>query len=496
MRPVAAALLLGATVLARPARAQQPANPHVDLHGLACTACHTTSSWRQVSFDHRKTGTPLLGQHGVAPCSGCHDLRDFKTVAHECRFCHQDPHRGDAGVRCEHCHRETSWRQVSASDAHAGTRLPELGVHAALQCVDCHRQAGLQQFSGPVRRCVECHQTSFNATTNPSHPAMGFSVQCESCHQFTTWSFALFTQHDGIFPIYSGTHQGRWQSCATCHTTAADYKVFSCMNSGCHDQARTDSRHQGIPGYSYQATACLMCHPSGTGGSFTAHDAVFPIFSGTHAGRWTACTDCHTDPTNRQVFSCMTGACHPQSATDPGHSGIPGYAYTASQCFGCHPTGQAGNFTQHDALYFPIYSGTHQGQWSACLQCHPTPGQPAVYTCMSSGCHPQASTDQAHAGIPGYSYTATQCLSCHPTGLQGQFTQHDALFFPIYSGTHLNRWTTCAQCHPTAGQPAVYTCMSSGCHPQPQTDSNHSGVTGYQYLASACYSCHPTGTNP
>jgi hypothetical protein len=467
------------------------ANPHVDLRGLVCTACHTTSNWHDVVFDHRKTGMPLRGQHGVAPCTGCHNLRDFHTVAKECRSCHEDPHRGDAGLRCEQCHRESSWHQVNARDAHARTRLPELGVHAALKCVDCHRQAAFQQFSGAVTPCMACHQTTFQATTNPSHASLGFSQQCESCHQFTTWGFALFQQHDAIFAIYSGAHAGVWRNCATCHANASDLRVFSCTT--CHGQARTDATHQGMgSAYSYTSAACLMCHPTGSRGTFTQHDAVFPINSGFHQGVWSSCTACHPTAGSSQIFTCMSSGCHAQAATDPIHSGITGYAYVATQCLSCHPTGGPANFTQHDAL-FPIYSGTHRGIWTACTACHPIAGSPNVFTCISSGCHAQAATDPIHNGIPGYAYTASQCLSCHPTGQPASFTQHDALYFPIYSGSHVGTWTACTACHPTAGSPNVFTCMSSGCHAQAATDPIHNGITGYAYTASQCLSCHPTG---
>jgi hypothetical protein len=476
------------------ARAQGPqaANPHVNLHGLACSACHTATSWKDVVFDHRRTGTPLRGQHTVAPCTGCHDLRDFHTVAQQCRFCHQDPHRGDAGMLCQQCHTEATWHQVNARDAHANTRLPELGVHASLRCVDCHRQAAFQQFSGPVKPCADCHQATFVATTSPSHVTMGFSRNCESCHQFTTWNFALFKQHDAIFGIYSGAHAGVWRDCASCHPNASDYTAFSC--TGCHLQPRTDARHQGIAGYSYQSSACLMCHPNGTRGNFNQHDAIFPIFSGAHAGTWSSCAACHIDPNNLQTFTCMSSGCHAQAQTDPIHAGITGYSYVASQCLSCHPTGAPATFTQHDQLYFPIYTGTHAGIWSSCAACHTAAGDPSVFTCMSSGCHVQAQTDPIHAGVTGYAYVASQCLSCHPTGTQGNFTQHDQLYFPIYSGTHAGAWSTCAACHTTAGDPSVFTCMSSGCHGQAQTDPIHNGIAGYAYAASQCASCHPTGT--
>jgi hypothetical protein len=490
-----AALTLALAAAPRPLAAQEQqasvANPHVNLRGQVCTACHTTSNWHDVVFDHRKTGTPLRGQHAVAPCTGCHTVRDFHTVAKECRSCHEDPHRGDAGQRCEQCHRESSWHQVNARDAHARTRLPELGVHAALKCVDCHRQAAFQQFSGAVTPCMACHQATFQATANPSHVALNFSQTCESCHQFATWNFALFQQHDAIFSIYSGAHAGVWRNCATCHASAADFKVFSCTT--CHGQARTDATHAGMgSAYSYASSACLMCHPTGSRGSFAQHDAVFPIFTGFHNGVWTTCTACHPSVGTSSVFTCMSSGCHAQAATDPMHAGITGYAYVATQCLSCHPTGGPASFTQHDAL-FPIYSGSHAGTWNACTACHPTAATPSVFTCMSSGCHAQAATDPIHAGITGYAYTAAQCLSCHPTGQPASFTQHDALYFPIYSGSHAGTWNACTACHQTAGSPNVFTCMSSGCHAQAATDPIHNGISGYAYTAAQCLSCHPTG---
>lgn len=471
---------------------QASASPHQRLGGLACTDCHTTSTWSDVRFDHSRTRYPLVGQHRAVSCTGCHDVRDFtRQAAASCNSCHQDPHRGDAGARCDQCHRETGWLDVNASTAHARTRLPDLGVHAALLCQDCHRRSGAQQFHQPVTPCVGCHQTTFAATTNPSHASIGFSVRCEDCHQLATWQFALYRQHDAVFAIYTGAHAGAWPSCASCHTNAADYSVFTCTT--CHTQPRTDPRHQGIPGYTWESTACLTCHPNGSGGAFTNHDAIFPIFSGTHQGQWSACTTCHTNPNDRRVFTCMGGACHPQATIDGTHTGIPGYQYVAAQCLSCHPTGQAGTFAQHDAI-FPINSGTHQGQWTACTDCHTNPANKALYTCMGGNCHPQAATDGPHTGIPGYQYVAAQCLACHPTGQQGNFTAHDQLFFPIYSGRHAGTWQTCTTCHPTTGQPAVFTCMSGNCHPQSQTNGNHSGVATYSYTAAACYSCHPRGS--
>lgn len=572
-RRVALALVLGLAAAPCTAPAQQaaPRNPHVRLHERACTDCHTTADWRAVRFDHRTTSFQLLGQHQAVPCAACHDLRDFAGAASACSSCHADPHRGDAGTRCEQCHAETGWRQVGARNAHLRTRLPDLGVHASLRCEDCHRQTGDQQFTGRVTPCVTCHQSTYDATTDPAHATMRLSTQCERCHQFTTWSFARFAQHDGIFPVYSGAHAGAWRNCATCHTEPGNYRVFVCTT--CHAQAGTDRGHQGIPGYRWESTSCLACHPSGRGGDSRFHEAIFPINGGAHAGTWTACTDCHTDPANFGTFSCMTGACHPQAVTDPVHGGITGYAYVATQCRACHPDGSGGGFpqhdavfpinsgthvgrwitcadchtdahsravfscstgachvaatnaalhqgipnyttaaaqclachpnglpatfTQHDPLYFPIYGGTHAGRWAVCADCHTTPGTRQVFSCMTAACHPATPTNGLHQGIPNYATTAAQCLACHPTGLRGTFTQHDPLYFPIFSGSHAGRWgNTCAVCHTDPTTRATFTCMTGSCHPASETNGHHSGVGNYTYTAAACYSCHPQGRTP
>ena len=413
----AAVLVLALAVAPAAASAQQPAprNPHVRLNNRACADCHTTSGWREVRFDHRRTSFQLLGQHQTVPCAACHDLRDFSGATSTCSSCHADPHRGDAGARCEQCHSEVGWRQVGAQNAHARTRLPELGVHAGLRCEDCHRQTGAQQFTGRVAPCVTCHQSTYNSTTAPAHATMGLPTQCETCHQFTTWSFARFPQHDGIFPVYSGAHAGVWRNCLDCHTDPTTYRVFVCTS--CHTQPETDPHHQGIPGYQWQSTSCLACHPDGRTGGFAQHDAVFPINSGTHLGKWTTCADCHTDPNNRQVFSCMTGACHTQAATNGLHQGIPGYQYTSAQCRSCHPTGLRGTFTQHDPLFFPIFSGRHAGRWSNdCTACHTDPNRRDTFTCMTGSCHPQSETNGHHSGMPTYQYVAARCYACHPQG--------------------------------------------------------------------------------
>ena len=494
MRLTAFILLLVISAAAAAPTQAQIASPHTRLGDRQCSNCHTSAdNWKAISFAHEATRYTLRGQHRVAPCEGCHDLKDFASVSGTCQTCHEDPHRGDAGTRCEGCHTESAWRDIDAPQAHARTRLPDLGVHSALRCDDCHRKTGNRPFTSPVTPCVGCHMGTYTATVNPAHQTIGFSTRCDECHQLSTWNFAVFSQHDAIFPIYTETHAHTWPSCASCHPVANDFKQFSCTN--CHTQGATSPRHQGITDYQWTSVACRSCHPTGRPG-LVNHDAIFPINAGVHQGVWQGqCTACHIDPNSRLVFSCMTSGCHVQAATDVAHNGLQGYGYTAAQCYACHPDGRAGIFTQHDPI-FPIFSGTHASKWNgACASCHPTAGNRAVFTCMSAGCHAQPATDAFHNHMATYAYTPAPCLACHPDGRRGIYTAHDP-FFPIYSGTHRGRWASCASCHQVSGVRTTFNCVGSGCHSQTSMDSAHRGRQGYTGTPANCLSCHPTGRNP
>jgi hypothetical protein len=82
----------------------------------------------------------------------------------------------------------------------------------------------------------------------------------------SAWRPASF-DHDGrFFPIYSGKHRGKWQSCADCHVSSGNYKVFECIR--CHehsDRRKVDEKHKKVSGYQYSSPACYRCHPRGTG---------------------------------------------------------------------------------------------------------------------------------------------------------------------------------------------------------------------------------------
>ncbi len=117
-------------------------------------------------------------------------------------------------------------------------------------------------------------------------------------------------------------------------------------------------------------------------------------------GKPTECVSCHQDDYN--------------GTTDPNHrtAGFP------TDCTQCHTTSSwEGAEFDHDAQYFPIYSGEHRGKWDACSDCHTNPNNYADFNCLN--CHPhsdRAETDDDHDEVSGYQYDSRSCYQCHPRG--------------------------------------------------------------------------------
>ncbi len=246
-----------------------------------CAACHGTSGWTDVRFNHDRTGFPLTGQHHKAPCKSCHVV-DFKVpVPRGCAGCHRDVHAGDLGARCEGCHDTTDWRSRFDADAHRRTNFPLFGAHAAIPCVECHAEIRERRFTRATVECAACHQadTAPLVGTAVDHTALGFEQRpCKECHGPLRFSPAQFPDHDRCFPISAGDHAGI--GCQVCHTTLRASAVSgSCATStaactSCHEHActpgvratKTDQLHEKVDGYRCGDRFCYDCHkPVGAG---------------------------------------------------------------------------------------------------------------------------------------------------------------------------------------------------------------------------------------
>jgi len=391
-------------------------NPHGEL-GIDCEACHTTTSWSDVEFSHEGVGFDLSRSHSRIRCDQCHDIKNFSGADRECRRCHLDVHESRMGSDCERCHVPIQWQIFDTEEIHARTRFPMMDRHLQIDCRNCHPDLIAGDFAISARDCVECHEVDYLSTTNPGHVSLGISTMCTECHEPLRWRPAFFPSHDVIFPIFSGQHREEWNLCLDCHPNPATFSVFSCF--GCHSRQDMDDEHKEIQGYVYENRACFGCHPTGSteDGVLEAHDSnFFPIFTGPHASTWQSCLDCHTVSGNFDLFSCLDCHEHDRASMDNSHQGITAYSYDSDQCLGCHPTGEKGEFRDHDPLYFPIYSGKHNEKWDDCTTCHIDPGDWSIFSCIDCHEHNQADMDKDHSEVEDYVYDSQACFDCHPTG--------------------------------------------------------------------------------
>ena len=324
--------------------ATQRPQSHVEAnYSRDCSQCHNTVSFAGGTINHAATGFPLTGAHATLECVRCHGTPFNPNLSPDCYSCHAqdyqgttDPNHVQSGFPhdCAICHTTTSW--AGATFNHSTTSFPLTGAHVGLACSACHADG---VYQGKSTACYSCHQADYNGTTDPNHVQANFPQDCALCHTTASWAGATFNHANTSFPL-TGAHVG--QPCSACHADGV-YNGKSTACYSCHKPAydgTTDPKHS-TAGLS---TDCTLCHNTTTfaGAKYIQHDSLyFPIYSGNHNGRWTNCSDCHTNSSNYSVFSCFR--CHSQAETDPRHTNVSGYRYDSAACYSCHPRGSAGN---------------------------------------------------------------------------------------------------------------------------------------------------------
>lgn len=471
---------------------------HLDVHeqsvGMDCARCHSPESWliNNIAELHREASFPLVGAHAVANCIDCHKSETalrFEPIGTECISCHQadylattNPDHTKAGfsTNCIECHRMEAF-DWSAEDINHDFFPLVLG-HDIDNCAACHTGS---DFSKTSPQCLSCHEKDFVTTTNPNHQLASIPTTCTDCHTLDPgWQPASFLQHDAqYFPIYSGSHEGEWADCASCHTDANNYASFTCVT--CHEQGETADEHQGVTGYTYSSTACLACHPNGEAdGAFDHNQTNFPL---TGAHTTVDCISCHSAGYTGTPTECV--ACHGQDfegTLNPDHEALG----LSTDCASCHTTAPEWNpatFDIHNEFY--VLNGAHAIIANQCASCHQGDYTNTPTECV--GCHLQdynATTNPSHTALQ----FSTDCASCHSENSWVPATfDHDGQYFPIYSGAHEGTWSECVDCHTTPGNFSEFTCVT--CHEVQETADQHMSVPGYIYNSPACLACHPTG---
>lgn len=316
------------------------------------------------------------------------------------------PH-GEWSDDCALCHDEGRYVPLKPKPGfrHEKTGFPLEGAHRTTPCRACHT---VLDFSKVSRECATCHRD----------PHVGeFGADCARCHvprSFIDRSAQLDRHRASRFPLTGAhvsvdcdrCHPGRPQGQAT--FVHAPTECYACHRADYESAADPDHKGLGFP------TDCAFCHTptAWERARFDHSQTGFPL---TGAHRSQACSACH--PGGRYSGTptdCY--ACHKDrydNANNPNHKG----AGFPTNCLLCHNTTdfEGARFTQHDALYFPIYSGRHAGAWAGCTDCHTNPTSYAQFSCFL--CHGQAETTAKHSGVPGFSYNSNACYACHPRGV-------------------------------------------------------------------------------
>ncbi len=233
-----------------------------------CLQCHNNTDWGESTFDHNATNFPLTGSHIATECAACH-TESYAGTSTLCSACHQDnynessnPNHNSLGIstNCEECHTTNSGWEPALLPNHREYYVLN-GAHAVIasNCYLCHEG----NYTSTSNSCFGCHSTEYNNTTDPAHAVAQFSTDCMTCHTENAWEPSAFDHDNQYFPINSGKHQGKWDSCTDCHTESTNYSLFSCTN--CHEHNITDMSkdHSEVSDYVYNSVNCLACHPIG-----------------------------------------------------------------------------------------------------------------------------------------------------------------------------------------------------------------------------------------
>ncbi len=479
---------------------------HIDVHNMTvgddCLRCHTTDNWLVDNIPelHEQNGFPLFGAHDMLTCNDCHQSEssvEWKRIGGECVDCHldqyyqtTDPNHVASGFStdCLECH-------LPVEDQWGGTNFhaffPLTQGHNVKDCNECHNGSNYEDIS---RECVSCHLDDYASTQNPNHQSVGFDTECYVCHTTTPgWSPAYLDGNEfhDFFPLTEGHDI---QDCKACHKSD-QYSDISSECVSCHLADYNSAQNPNHQAANF-STDCIQCHTasptwnSSTIGGEDFHD-FFPLTDGHDIQD---CTACHSAGTYAGLSpECVT--CHIKdynSTQNPDHQSA-GFSTDCTQCHTTSPNwtpSSIGSGDFHD--FFPLTKGHNLQQ---CSLCHTT-GNYADASSECISCH-QSDFDNTRLPDHNLSNISTNCTTCHTTDLGWnpvRFTAHDNQHFPIYSGKHKGKWSSCTECHVDQSNYSTFSCID--CHEhsnESRVNSDHKGVRNYSYESSECYRCHPTG---
>ena len=180
-------------------------SPHGERLVIDCAQCHNSDNWKYDSkralFSHDITKFPLIGQHKSVDCRLCHSTLIFDEANPDCRSCHQDIHQQTVGDDCSRCHTSDSWIVTNIYEIHERISFPLFGVHAKVNCNECHNKESYLVFNPLGTQCIDCHIDDYNSTTKPDHKQKGFSENCLDCHDLISSGWNTDKIDHSFFPL-------------------------------------------------------------------------------------------------------------------------------------------------------------------------------------------------------------------------------------------------------------------------------------------------------
>jgi hypothetical protein len=458
-------------------------SPHGKNFAIDCATCHHPENWsyqqNKATFSHDSTAFPLIGQHKDLDCRSCHQTLAFNQAQSNCISCHADIHQQTVGNDCARCHTPQSWIVEDVTQMHENVAFPLMGVHANINCNDCHQSETNVRFSPTGVTCIDCHRADYVNTKKPDHVKNNFSNDCAMCHGLNGSAWSTDIIDHSFFPLEQGH---KIDDCKACHL-AEDYSIISAECISCHqnDFNGTQNPNHAMSGFSNNCIECHTISPGWKPVTFTDHDGrFFPIYSGKHKGVWNDCVECHANTNDFSSFTCV--GCHKNPETDDVHDGISGYSYTDNACLGCHPTGDADMAFDHNSTNFPL-TGAHRV--TDCLACHALGYQGTSTVCVD--CHTidfNGSLNPNHTSLG----ISTDCKSCHTTDpgwSPATFADHNSYY--ALNGAHALIANDCINCHNGDYNNTPNTCY--GCHNTDYSDAKSPDHT-LNNFAQDCTTCH------
>jgi len=386
------------------------------------------------------------------------------------------PHGKDFNLNCDDCHSTSGWKvnTDSINFSHDSTAMPLVGRHVETNCRDCHESL---IFKDAEPYCNACHTDMHENTVGQ---------ECNRCHTPSSWIVTniIDIHRHSRFPLL-GAHS--MADCQECHSNASLLKFeplgIECFDCHQADYMSTSSPDHSSAGYSTNCTECHFMNAFTWQGAGINHD-FFPLKEGHDIAD---CMQCHTDGNFSSIpNTCIS--CHEQdynAAVNPNHSNS-GFPTTCNECHTLAPGWAPAEFTQHDGLYFPIYSGQHEGEWENCGDCHKNSSNYGIFTCTDCHEHNEGDMNNEHDDVGGYTYNSLACFGCHPTGSAEGGFNHSTTSFPL-TGAHTG--ATCLDCH-SAG----YAGTSTFCYDCHETEFNQSANPGHVTIGipNTCADCHTT----